>query len=287
MVMVVISNHRRTAGATLYSPSIGTIFDAAHAGFAVWSSLLWEPIGAATVAEIRPGRGQRVLDACCGSGAAAVPAAAAVGPTGWVDGVDLAPKLLAAGRRRASEAGLSNIEFHTADVGAWQPVGRPYDHVVCIFGVFFLPDMDNGGARLLGLAKPGGRLAITTWQGGAVEPVITPFAEAAADEHRAAGSQPTAPIAARAAAARVDTEAGLAEFLGSVGTVDVEVRPFTLDIPLTPALAWDFAVGSATRAMLFGLESPAIDRVRERYLAVMAGLDTFQVTALIGHGRRG
>jgi hypothetical protein len=118
--------------------------------------------------------------------------------------------------------------------------------------------------------------------------VITPFAEAAADEHRAAGSQPTAPVAAcAAAAARVDTEAGLAEFLGSVGTVDVEVRPITLDIPLTPALAWDFAVGSATRAMLFGLESPAIDRVRERYLAVMAGLDTFQVTALIGHGRRG
>jgi len=88
------------------SASIGMVFDAAHAGFAVWSSLLWEPIGAATVAEIRTAQGQRVLDACCGNGAAAVPAAAAVGPTGWVDGVDLAPKLLAAGRRRASEAGL-------------------------------------------------------------------------------------------------------------------------------------------------------------------------------------
>jgi hypothetical protein len=27
----------------------------AHAGLAVWSSLLWEPIGAATVAKMRPG----------------------------------------------------------------------------------------------------------------------------------------------------------------------------------------------------------------------------------------
>jgi SAM-dependent methyltransferase len=286
MVMVVISIHRRT-GAAVDSASIGMVFDAAHAGFAVWSSLLWEPIGAATVAEIRPAQGQRVLDACCGSGAAVVPAAAAVGPTGWVDGVDLAPKLLAAGRRRASEAGLSNIELHSADVGAWQSAGGPYDCVVCVFGVFFLPDMDNGGARLLGLAKPGGRLAITTWQRGAVEPVITPFAQAAADEHRAAGSQPAAPTLARAAAARVDTEAGLAEFLGGIGAVDVEVRPFTIDIPLTPGLAWDFAPGSGARAMLFGLEPPAIERVRQRYLAIMAGLDTFHVTALIGHGRRG
>jgi hypothetical protein len=85
----------------------------------------------------------------------------------------------------------------------------------------------------------------------------------------------------------VDTEAGLAEFLGGIGAVDVEVRPFTIDIPLTPGLAWDFAAGSGARAMLFGLEPPAIERVRERYLAIMASLDTFHVTALIGHGRRG
>ncbi|GEC03538.1 hypothetical protein SSP24_11930 [Streptomyces spinoverrucosus] len=45
-------------------------------------SALWSPIGAATVkaAQLRPGA--HVFDACCGSGASAIPAAEQVGPHG-------------------------------------------------------------------------------------------------------------------------------------------------------------------------------------------------------------
>jgi SAM-dependent methyltransferase len=38
-----------------------------------------------------------------------------------------------------------------------------FDAVVCVFGVFFVKDMEALVAELWRMVKPGGRLAITTW----------------------------------------------------------------------------------------------------------------------------
>jgi len=73
----------------------------------------WDRYGAATVARLPLAPGQRVLDLCCGSGASAVPAARAVGPSGQVTGVDVAEPLLALARDRA--AGLPQAEFRLGD----------------------------------------------------------------------------------------------------------------------------------------------------------------------------
>ncbi|MFD7660601.1 methyltransferase domain-containing protein, partial [Actinosynnema sp. NPDC059797] len=89
-------------------------FEVGGAEFVEWASQLWDPIGAETVGIARPRPGERVLDACCGTGSSAVPAARAVGPDGLVDAVDLAPTLLAAGARRAAD--LPQLRFHHADV---------------------------------------------------------------------------------------------------------------------------------------------------------------------------
>lgn len=90
---------------------MGEVFTAAAADFAVWEPLLWLPMGrrAADVAGIRPG--DTVLDACCGSGASALPAGRAAGPTGRVHAVDLSTGLLARGRDHARAAGLATVEF--------------------------------------------------------------------------------------------------------------------------------------------------------------------------------
>lgn len=60
-------------------------FDAGHQHFLALSPSLWDPIGRASVAAAQPGTDQRVLDACCGAGASAIPTAEAVGATGIVD----------------------------------------------------------------------------------------------------------------------------------------------------------------------------------------------------------
>lgn len=69
----------------------------------------WDRLGAQTVARLPLRPGHAVLDACCGAGASALPAARAVGPTGRVVGV--AAPLLALARTGAARQGLTNVEF--------------------------------------------------------------------------------------------------------------------------------------------------------------------------------
>src|SRR5262245_50856781 len=57
-------------------------------------------------------KGDRVLDLGCGDGTTALPAAKAGAD---VLGVDIASNLVAAGNRRAAEAGLKNVRFQEGD----------------------------------------------------------------------------------------------------------------------------------------------------------------------------
>ncbi len=84
-------------------------FDARPLGF-------WARYGRRTVERLALRPGARVLDVACGTGASALPAAEAVGPKGRVTGVDLAEQLLARGREKAQQLGLTNIEFLQADM---------------------------------------------------------------------------------------------------------------------------------------------------------------------------
>jgi SAM-dependent methyltransferase len=122
-----------------------------------------------------------VLDVCCGSGASAIPAAQAVGPRGRVLGVDLAANLLALAREKASALELSNLDFRTDDLLELGLPDASFDAVVCVFGVFFVPDMPAAVRALWRLVRPGGRLAITTWGPRLFEPVNSVFWRAVAE----------------------------------------------------------------------------------------------------------
>lgn len=261
---------------------VGALFDAAADGFVIWSPLLWEPIGeaTATAAALRPG--ERVLDACCGTGAAALPAARAVGAQGHVDAVDIADGLL--GRARHLGADLPQLHVHLADVTAW--TAKPYDALLCQFGVFFLPDMDAGSAHLVGLVRPGGRAVVTTWLAGSTDLLVAPMGRAAAAEHARAGTTMPQSLRARAASRRVETPEGLAGWLAALGLSDVAVTETRTAVPLTPELAWSFATGAGPRVLLTGLDDAALARVRERYLRELADVAVFDAVALVGTGRR-
>jgi ubiquinone/menaquinone biosynthesis C-methylase UbiE len=138
----------------------------------------WERYGRRTVDRLRLRQGARVLDVCCGSGASAIPAAEVVGPDGFVLGVDLAESLLELARTKAKNRGLGNVEFHAGDM---LDLGlRPYgfDAVICVFGIFFVPDMEQAIRELWLRVRPGGQLAVTTWGPRWFEPVTTAFWDA-------------------------------------------------------------------------------------------------------------
>lgn len=123
----------------------------------------WARHGRATVDRLALRPGATVLDVGCGTGASALPAAERVGPAGRVIGVDLAEGLLAKGRAKATERGLRNVEFRTGDMAQLGYPDGHFDAVVCVFAIFFLPDMERQVAELWRMVRPGGQLAITTW----------------------------------------------------------------------------------------------------------------------------
>ncbi|WP_231960601.1 class I SAM-dependent methyltransferase [Amycolatopsis thermoflava] len=269
-------------GAAMNPETAAGVFTAARSEFAAWSGRLWRPLGEILAAVARPRPGERVLDACCGTGASAIPAARAVGPDGAVDAIDVAEGLLDEGRREAAALGLGNLRFTAADVLTWPHDG--YDVVQSAFGVFFFPDMDAGSRRLAGLLKPGGRFAVSTWRADGMSRIVPIGRAAALPDRPELEDAPPRPNHS----ARVDTADKLAGWLSSIGLRDVEVREVAYVQPLHPEDAWTFYLGSSMRGFVSGLSAEALDRVRARFFDGLreAGLDTLDAGALIGVGRR-
>lgn len=138
------------------------------------ANAFWDRFGRRTVERIGIAPGARVLDVCCGAGASALPAAHAAGPVGSVLGVDLAAGLLGLARSKAEAEGLTNCAFRVADVLALEEPAS-FDDVICVFGLFFIPDMAHALRTLWTLVRPGGTLAVTTWGSGVFDPVNTYF----------------------------------------------------------------------------------------------------------------
>ena len=90
-------------GSALKSRSAST-YEATAPHFDAPALSFWDRFGARTVDRARVGPGDRVLDACCGTGASAIPAALAAGATGTVLGIDLSEPALALGRAKADRA---------------------------------------------------------------------------------------------------------------------------------------------------------------------------------------
>ncbi|MFQ5800073.1 MAG: class I SAM-dependent methyltransferase [Bacteroidota bacterium] len=138
----------------------------------------WDLYGRRTVQRLDLAPGSSVLDVACGTGASALPSAELVGPKGKVVAVDLAERLLELGRAKAASRGLENIEFQVGDMTDLGFPDEHFDAVVCVFGIFFVADMESHVGELWRMVRPGGRLAITTWGPRIFAPVYEVWLEA-------------------------------------------------------------------------------------------------------------
>jgi ubiquinone/menaquinone biosynthesis C-methylase UbiE len=117
--------------------------------------------GEALVNELGITPGMKVLDLACGDGTTAIPAAR-LGAD--VLGVDIASNLVAAGSRRAADAGLSNIRFVEGDASNLSGLETDtFDRVVSMFGAMFAPKPMDVAKEMVRVTKPGGRITMGNW----------------------------------------------------------------------------------------------------------------------------
>jgi SAM-dependent methyltransferase len=107
--------------------------------------------------------GERVLEIGCGTAAATVPFAEAVGERGQVVGVDISEPMLAGARQRIAESGLRNISLLQADAQTHRFEPNYFDLITSRFGVMFFADPVAAFSNLLPAARPGGRLCFACW----------------------------------------------------------------------------------------------------------------------------
>jgi ubiquinone/menaquinone biosynthesis C-methylase UbiE len=221
----------------------------------------WDRYGRQTVARLSLRRGARILDAACGTGASALPAAETVGPDGKVIAVDLAEKLLSLGRAKASAQGLDNVEFKLGDMTALGYPDHHFDAVVCVFGVFFVPDMKGLVAELWRMVKPFGKLAVTTWGPRFFEPMYSQWNEAVRAERPDlyAAFNPWDRITEPEAVRRLFEDAG-------IPAVEVATESGRQRLA-APEDWWTIVLGSGLRWTVEQLGPEAASRLRERNLA--------------------
>src|SRR5215204_3054434 len=135
--------------------------------------------GEQLVVEARVQDGERVLDVATGQGACLIPAAAAVGPTGAVVGIDISEGMIEVLDRSINSAGLSQVEVELMDAEALTFEDCSFDVVTCAFALFHL-DRARVLAEFARVLKPGGRVAFSTFDNDALgypwfAEVVAPF----------------------------------------------------------------------------------------------------------------
>jgi ubiquinone/menaquinone biosynthesis C-methylase UbiE len=221
----------------------------------------WNYFGDQTIQLLSLPPGSSVLDVCCGTGASALSSARRVGARGKVIGVDLAKELLELARAKAAQQRLGNVQFELGDMLSLRFPSESFDAVVCVFGIFFVPDMAMAVRELWRLVRRGGQLAVTTWGPNLFEPANSAFwssiKNVRAELYK--GFNPWD---------RINDPANLKDILREGG---VEAPKITAENRLHPINSagdwWTIVLGSGYRGTIEQLDASERERVKEVNLA--------------------
>src|SRR4030095_3946 len=164
-------------------------------------------------------------------------------------------------RKKAAARGLVNTEFRVGDMLDLHLDAGQFDAVVCVFGIFFVPDMPAAVRALWHVVRPGGRLAVTTWGPRFFERATTAFWNAVRDVRPDLykGFNPWD---------RICDPTSLRALLREGGIEHVEILAEAGAHPISSPEAWWSAVlGSGYRGTLEQLDPPARKHVRDASLS--------------------
>jgi SAM-dependent methyltransferase len=173
--------------------------------------------------------GEHIMDVGCGPGFYLAELIDAVGPDGWMMGVDLSADMLAAAARRCE--GHDNIELRAADATALPVDDASLDAAFSVQVLEYVPDVTAALAEMHRGLKQGGRLVVwdvdwatVSWRSsdqGRMTRVLSAW-----DEHLAHPSLPRT----------------LAADMRRAGFADVQVEPYVFATDVFDAEAYGVAI---------------------------------------------
>lgn len=122
-----------------------------------------------------PGEGERVLEVGCGTGALSLLAKMIVGENGIVEGIDIAPKMIAKARKKAEKAKLP-ISFRVASIDELPYRDGVFDAVISSMMFHHLPLTVKGRGleEVYRVLKTGGRFLLCDFC--SPHPLVLPIA---------------------------------------------------------------------------------------------------------------
>jgi len=222
------------------------VFDRASGTYERVGVPFFAPVAAELVRRAAPEAGDRVLDAGCGTGASLVPAALAVGPTGRVVGLDLAPGMVAAATAEIERHGLTQAIALLGDAERAEELlpGERFDVVLAGMMLYFLPDPPAAVRSMAGLLRPGGRLAASLLvRSSPAETELLALVERALEPYApGAGGAPFQH--------RLSTPEDLTGLLEGGGLSGVRCADVVFEVVIEAGQVWDWLWSAARRAAL-------------------------------------
>lgn len=173
---------------------VGALFDSLAETYDDVGVDFFQPIAAGLLAAMPPVAGERWLDIGCGRGAVTLPAAAGVGPSGSVVGIDVSRTMLDIARAQADALELHNVVLDVGNAMSPALPAESFDAITSSLVLFFLPDPAQALRAWRGLLVPGGRLGVTTfgeidarWE--ALDELFLPYLPPALLDARTSGTE--------------------------------------------------------------------------------------------------
>ena len=210
--------------------------------------------------------GDRVLDIGCGTGESTRRAARETA-SGSALGVDLSGRMLTRAEERGRAEGLTNVAFLQADVQVHRFDERTFDVVISRFGAMFFNEPVAAFRNIAKAMRPGGGLALLTWQELAKNEWLTSFRGALA----AGRTLPVPPPGTPGPFGLAEPE-GVRHILAEAGFHDVDLVALDEAVRFGSDTddAWPFVASMGiVKALTEGLDADAGTKALERLRRVL------------------